>query len=453
MQTSRMRWIKTVVRGLCASLTALLLAVPGGYGVMTAAAQAPGPTNLLVNGDFEYWDWNVGSWPFQDGIPEVQVCPGWRAYYVDTPPEGVTAPEHWKRPEFRDVKRVEAEIRVRSGERAQKYFTFGGQHIAGLYQQVAGITPGTPLRFAAYMQAWGCMAGEQGWNVCPTGDRSNNPSPMHLRVGIDPTGGTNPWAPSVVWSPEINAYDQWTLFQVDAVAQAGTVTVFTHSYADWFDYVFRIHNDIYIDDASLISLDELPAPTPVPPTATSVAPAPTTAPTTGPTQPTATPQATAIPQITATPQATATPRVTPTPYPDTAVVHVVQDGDTLNAIASAYQVPATQIQALNTITDPNALWVGQILVIAVSTPTPSPSPSPTASPAPSLTPTAPPSATPTPTVAPLSTPGATVPPSVTPRTGDPAGASDAGGTPRLLLPLLVLLVVMGVGGALIFKKK
>ena len=227
-------------------------------------AAQQGPTNLLVNGGFESWDWNAPGWPFQNGIPEVQVCPGWHAYYVDKPPDGVTAPEYWKRPEFRDVKTAEFAYRVHSGFLAQKYFTFGGQHMAGLYQQVGGIAPGTPLRFSIYMQTWGCMAGEGDWNVCPTGVLSNNPAPMHTRVGIDPYGGTNAWSPNVVWSGEMEAYDAWTRFQVDAVAQAGTVTVFTYSYADWFDYVFRISNDVYIDDGSLIALDEQPAEPPSP---------------------------------------------------------------------------------------------------------------------------------------------------------------------------------------------
>jgi len=244
-----------------------------------------GGTNLLVNGDFEWWDWDIRSWPFQDGTPEVQVCPGWRAFYLDEPPAGVTEPEMWKRPEFRDVKASEYAYRVRSGNLAQKYFTFGGQHIAGLYQQVSGIEPGTPLRFSIYMQTWSCMAGDEGWNICPTGYKSNNPPPMHTKVGIDPTGGTDFWSANVVWGPELNAYDVWTLFQVDAVAQNSAVTVFTYSYADWFDSIFRMHNDVYIDDASLVALNEEPQPT------QTQTPAPTA--TLDPSQPTFTPFPTA----------------------------------------------------------------------------------------------------------------------------------------------------------------
>jgi LysM repeat protein len=348
----------------------------------TPVAAQQGPTNLLVNGDFEWWDWNVNSWPLQDGISEVQVCPGWRAFYVDTPPEGV-APETWKRPEFRDVKTAEFPYRVRSGFLAQKYFTFGGQHIAGLYQQVGNIAPGTPLRFSVYMHTWGCMAGTDSWNICPTGEKSNNPPPMHTKVGIDPTGGTNPWAATVVWSAEQNAYDVWTLFQVEARAQNSTVTVFTYSYAHWFDNVFRIHNDVYIDDASLINLNAAPAQPPAP----------------QPTSPPA-PQEDATPASTNTPAPTATPFLTPTPDVDGAIRHIVQSGETLSVIADLYVVSQDTLMQNNVLTDANVLEVGQVLFIVLPVPTITPlpptstptslPPTATPSPLPSLTPTSPP---------------------------------------------------------------
>jgi LysM repeat protein len=400
-------------------------------------AAQQGPTNLLVNGDFESWDWNAPGWPFQDGIPEVQVCPGWRAYYVDQAPPGVTAPEYWKRPEFRDAKTAEFAYRVRSGFLAQKYFTYGGQHIAGLYQQVAGITPGTPLRFSIYMQTWGCMAGEGDWNVCPTGVRSNNPSPMHTRIGIDPYGGTNPWSPNVVWSPELDAYDRWTLFQVDAVAQAGIVTVFTQSYADWFDHVFRIANDVYVDDGSLIALDEIPA------TAT---PQPTETP--APTEP-------SDPDLaTATAEPSATPTHTPTPRPDNALVHVVEEGDTLGAIAARYGVTVAELVEINQLDDPNVVEIGQELLLAMpeptttpTTPTPTPltpTPTPTPSPEPTATETLPPptsTAIPSVTEMPI---GATTTPA--PSTSSPSQGRSS------LLWLAPVLAVGVVGGILIGRR-
>ncbi len=362
------------------------LALLVGLVSLSGVNAQQGGTNLLVNGDFEYFDWAIRSWPLQDGINEVQVCPGWRAYYVDDPPAKAKATFYWRRPEFRDVKAGDFPERVHSGWFAAKYFSFAGQHEAGFYQQVSGIAPGTPLRFSAYMQFWSCMAADE-WNVCPTGTKSNNPSKMHPRIGIDPTGGTDPWSPNVVWSPEIESFDVWTYFQVEATAKNSTVTVFTYSWADWTEEIFRMNNDVYLDDAVLVALNEVLA------TATSEPAAPT---------------ATVDPSLpTSTPAPTATPAMTATPRPDGAVVHVVQPGDTLNAIARKYQVPAETLRQLNGLTDANVLLVGQELVISVPAATATPLPP---LPTPTSLPSTPTSSPPTSTAVP---PSATALPSPT----------------------------------------
>lgn len=60
------------------------------------------------------------------------------------------------------------------------------------------------------------------------------------------------------------------------------------------------------------------------------------------------------------PAATATPTITPTP-----IVHVVQEGDTLGAIAFQYGVSVEAIQAANGIENPQFLRIAQELVIPV----------------------------------------------------------------------------------------
>jgi LysM repeat protein len=154
------------------------------------------------------------------------------------------------RPEFRDNVSASFANRVRSGVRSQKYFSFGRMHEAGLYQQVGGIRPGATLRFAIFMQGWVCFDMDKcGKN----GSISDAPADMHLRVGIDPYGGANPFSPNIVWSPELYALDRWVEFSVQAVAQRDTVTVFTHSRPDWT--WARQSNDVYLDDASLTVVD------------------------------------------------------------------------------------------------------------------------------------------------------------------------------------------------------
>jgi hypothetical protein len=67
-------------------------------------------------------------------------------------------------------------------------------------------------------------------------------------VGIDPTGGTNPYAPTVVWGKGAHIYNAY--YQVPAVettALADRVTVFLRSRTLW---PFK-HNDAYWDDVLL----------------------------------------------------------------------------------------------------------------------------------------------------------------------------------------------------------
>lgn len=88
--------------------------------------------------------------------------------------------------------------------------------------------------------------------------------------------------------------------------------------------------------------------------------------------------------ILATP--TLPPGVTPspTPRPDR-IVHVVQPGETLLAIAQRYGVSLQAIQAANGIANPERIQAGQTLVIPLATPTPAPGPTPTPTPTPEPT--------------------------------------------------------------------
>lgn len=88
-------------------------------------------------------------------------------------------------------------------------------------------------------------------------------------------------------------------------------------------------------------------------------PTPTTTPTRTPT---------ATPPLTPT----QTPTITPTPTPIPPLVHQVQEGDTLIAIAVTYDTTVEAILDLNPDVDPDLLQVGQLLLIPVEPPTPEP---------------------------------------------------------------------------------
>ena len=280
---------------------------------LTALAQGP---NLLQNGGFER---PYVPMPIKENC---RIAAPWVPYYFEGSADE-TSVGYRVAPEYKAAFREDFPYnRVRSGELSQQYFHSFGNFEGGVYQQVPNVQVGAKLRFELWGLTWSCDNESKG--NCG-GATSGDPSPMRFRIGIDPTGGVDPFNPAIVWSPEQNAYDTWTLFQVDAVAKSSTVTAFVYAYP-----VYRSQdNNVYLDDASLVVIAAPPTATPrptrtftatpVPPTATPVPPTATPVPPTAtPVPPTATPvppTATPVPP-TATPvPPTATPLPTPTPTP------------------------------------------------------------------------------------------------------------------------------------------
>jgi LysM domain len=380
---------------LCAVMAVLPLMTP----LLTQAEDVGPNPNLLVDGDFEV----PAPWPWQDGIGEVQVAPGWRAWYLDKAPDYVKAPSncfdskagygcYWMRPEFRDNVAASFENRVHGGVRSQKYFSFGRMHEAGLYQRVGGIKPGSTVRFSIYIQAWQCYEIDKcGRN----GTHSDQPADMHLRVGIDPYGGDNPFSGNVVWAPEMEAFDRWVEFAVQAQAKADTVTVFTHSRPEWG--WARVENDVYLDDASLVVVQPtsavarpagqaIPA-KPLSPQAAAAArnhlkqmwrhlgeeglppelrPVKRAIVATTPTSPPPPLWAGPTPVFSiVTPTPTSPPLwAGPTPvFSSGPRTHVIVPGDTLTNIAARYNTTVAALMQANNITDMNLIFVGLTLVI------------------------------------------------------------------------------------------
>ncbi len=81
-----------------------------------------------------------------------------------------------------------------------------------------------------------------------------------------------------------------------------------------------------------------------------------------PTVPTPTPTATPLPSPTPTPTPTVVQHPTPTAT-RTPRTYVVQEGDTVNAIADAFGISPLELMQANSITDASELQVGQVLVI------------------------------------------------------------------------------------------
>jgi hypothetical protein len=223
--------------------------------------------------------------------------------FTGSPPRQV--PEGWA--PF--VQSGEVEFRQVTGDESHSLFvpsslrmSSNGPYLAGIYTQVGGLQPGTGYKASI---GWGAPAAPA--------------STFGRQLGIDPTGGTDPNAPTVIWGPEhwgegrflnypLSDTRHWNI-DVSAYAQAATITVFfkvNHNTSTYDSMIFVDAISLEVD-SSMPPVTNTPVPpTPVPP--------PTARPRTATPRPSPTPTATytSTPTDTPTPTATFTPSVTPT---------------------------------------------------------------------------------------------------------------------------------------------
>ncbi|MBN1640617.1 MAG: hypothetical protein JXA09_05215 [Anaerolineae bacterium] len=269
------------IMGALAIVGIVLVALPDWSTFAAPSAQE----NLLQNPGFE------GSFVqfahYTTAIVADKWLPWWQVQAAGDEP--------WENrmPEFKPAAPYQS--RIHSGGNAQQLFSYHGTHVGGVYQTRGGIPVGSRVRFTVWGQAWAGSGDDPAV--------SKEGGPMHMRIGIDPTGGTNPWSGNIVWSGEQNPLDTWVSLSIEAIARSDKVTVYTYSAPD---YPTK-HNDVYWDDASLTIVA-----LPVPPTNT---PRPYVPPTKVPATPTNTPTITPTPTNTATPTPVNTPTPTPTSTP------------------------------------------------------------------------------------------------------------------------------------------
>ena len=235
------------------------------------------------------------------GDPPRQIPDGWTEFVLYGDPAFVNDPHSF------------------FGSGTLRIWSNGGTFKAGIYTQV-NVNPGAGYRASI------------GWGA------PNAPDTFGRQLGIDPTGGTDPNSPTVIWGPmhwgdgRMLNYKDGTGPNIDVRARAlnGTITVFFVT-----DHPTSTgENLIYVDAISLYPDESAPA-VEIPPTATPTpeAPAPQAAEpeaaavaaavvevaTNTPVPPTPTdtplPTLTATPTLTPTPTHTPTPTDTPTPTP------------------------------------------------------------------------------------------------------------------------------------------
>ncbi len=267
----------------------LITLISLGATLPVAAQHGCDPGNLIPNCNFDNFR----------GDPPRQVPAGWTPFVLSG---DLTFMQHsdtyWGAPSL-------------------MMWSNGGTFVAGVWTQVGGLQPGATYKASV------------GWGA------PNAPEAFGRRLGIDPTGGTDPNAASVVWGPihygpgrMLNYPVPNVNIDVAAVAQASTVTVFfyvDHNYSTGDNYIFVDAIGLYADNSQPVVPPTSPPPTATPapePAAAAVQaappqparPRPSATPTSSPTATsTATPTETAIPTATPTATVTATPTVTQTP--------------------------------------------------------------------------------------------------------------------------------------------
>jgi len=114
-------------------------------------------------------------------------------------------------------------------------------YVAGIYQRVTGLTPGLPYGFHAAMMT-----------IFQTSDGPPHPGTMVKQVGMDPTGGTDPNAPTVVWSEPQDQDYGWDIQRRTAVvAQTDAMTVFVRVTSPYASGGWPYVNQSFLDSAIL----------------------------------------------------------------------------------------------------------------------------------------------------------------------------------------------------------
>jgi hypothetical protein len=211
------------------------------FSAAPASAQSPSSPNLLNNPSFEGGMYHMSMSNF--------IAEGWSYWYqgrAADDPRGWWMPE----PEFGLI--ADRPGQMRSGAKSQRWFNTWAIHNAGLYQTVT-VPDNSWLRFSIWM--FNCSS-EQDFFCISEGYHSK-------WVGIDPTGGADPFSPNIVWGNEDRTMDVWAQIGVIAQAKGNKVTVFVREQPQ---YSLK-HNDILLDDAELVVIPE-PAQPVVQPVAT-----------------------------------------------------------------------------------------------------------------------------------------------------------------------------------------
>lgn len=288
----------------------IVLLLTAFVGVQTSGAQG----NLLRDGDFE------GAYTSR-GRPDLNIPADWNIWVANAP-----RTEAWMNLDPVGFPHNGPGPNPQNGARAINLNRGFATFTAAIYQNVA-VARGSNIIGSAYGYLRTCNP-PSGFDNCGSAVESG----AFTRVGIDPTGGTDPNSPSILWSNNAQPHDRWEQMTVSATAAADSVTFFMYVTQRFPAQI----NNVYFDNASLTGGGAGGAL----PDAGAGAP----------------PPAPVVPQ-------TVPFVVAQGARDDGSILHTVQPGDTVDSIAVAYGVTRQDILSLNDIRDPRIIQVGQQLII------------------------------------------------------------------------------------------
>lgn len=207
-------------------LGAVAVVVGSVSTALTAHADEALSRNLLFDPSFEEGMYHQSMSNF--------IANGWAYFYAGRASDDLRGWYH-PEPEFGII--ADRPGQAHEGHKSQRWFNTWAVHDAGVYQRVK-VPANSWLRFTIWMFNWSSQLDTFGVSES-----------FHRKwVGIDPTGGTDAFAPTVIWGNEDRTMDVWVHLGVIAQAQGDAVTVFVRETPD----LPVKHNDVLIDDASLV---------------------------------------------------------------------------------------------------------------------------------------------------------------------------------------------------------
>jgi len=325
MQLMRKLPLLSALRRLVLCVSLLLL---GSLALPTVVQVDAQGANLLQNPGME------NPYVGQGGAPDQTAPSGWSLWFTGVP---VTSYPH-----------VDP-AQIHGGGAAWNIRKGGAPFTAGGFQQVTGIHIGSRLHASIFGQSYTCN--DQVYSCIGNDGRhhSDVTSGAYIRVGIDPSGGTNPASSQIVWSASTPSFDTWSQIAVDAINCSATVTFFTYTSQSSGMAI----NAVYFDDAALVITQDG---------------ANGAAPTCG-AAPGSTPGSGAAPVVPTSPPLAPFVQKQKGLQPDGSIIHTVVAGDTLAAIGVAYGVTLDQLRTLNHIeAGDNFLKLGQKIIVRGPTP-------------------------------------------------------------------------------------